>query len=161
MSGTKDSAFAKGVLSCGGIGFLPSMPGTVASSVALFLLVGLDGIFPLGSVFRASVLALLIIGITFLGLGMMQMLGKVEDYKWIVLDEVLGMIVAVSPLFFWYDTGFWWFVGLAFFRLFDIWKPLGITFIDQQGTKFSILLDDLVAGGYSAIALTLLLYVAG
>jgi phosphatidylglycerophosphatase A len=157
----KKKSFVRLFLSLGGIGFLPVMPGTIASAGTLLFLVGLDMVLPLGYGFRGVILLFLIGGIVFLSRAVMQMLEKIRDYQWIVLDEVVGMMIAVSPLFFWNDTNFWWFVGFLLFRFFDIRKPLGISKIDQSHSPMSILMDDIIAGIYSALLLTTTLYVAG
>ena len=48
------------------------------------------------------------------------------------------------------------------FRLFDIWKPFPISNVDSntQGT-LGIMLDDILAGIYSIIVLTLLFFFIG
>ena len=74
----------------------------------------------------------------------------------IVIDEVVGVWIT---LFF---VPFSWVnVLLAFviFRFFDILKPLGIKTIDKKmHTSFSVMLDDILAGVYSAIVLQLIIY---
>jgi phosphatidylglycerophosphatase A len=52
--------------------------------------------------------------------------------------------------------------AFLFARLFDIWKPFPISYVDRntQGT-LGIMLDDIVAGIYSIIVLTLLFFFIG
>ncbi|MCF7917625.1 phosphatidylglycerophosphatase A [Candidatus Gracilibacteria bacterium] len=139
------------------------MPGTVTSALGLLICVWLDAILPLDFLYRTLFLFIIFFTFFFLSWGFLKILfpHKSEDFSWITLDEFLGMMIAVGPLFFIYDTGFWWFVGFGLFRVFDILKPLGIGFIDKKNTSLSILLDDIVAGGYSAIVLLAFWYVAG
>ena len=39
-----------------------------------------------------------------------------------------------------------WLIAFLLFRLFDIWKPGFIKYIDQRSTAMSVMLDDLFAG---------------
>ena len=48
------------------------------------------------------------------------------------------------------------------FRLFDIWKPFPINYVDNN-TKgaLGIMLDDILAGVYTVIALTIMFFFLG
>ena len=53
-------------------------------------------------------------------------------------------------------TIFYAILNFAFFRLFDITKPYPASFFDKKvKTSFGVIMDDIVAGIYSAIATTL------
>jgi len=41
------------------------------------------------------------------------------------------------------------------FRLFDIWKPWPVSWADQKSTAFGVMLDDVLAGLYAAIVVSL------
>lgn len=73
------------------------------------------------------------------------------DPQWIVLDEIAGMWLAVSlldPSWLSYSLGF------LLFRLFDIWKPWPIGWIDQKVKGgLGVMLDDYVAGLFAALLL--------
>lgn len=45
------------------------------------------------------------------------------------------------------------FTGFVLFRIFDIWKPLGINSAQKLGGGAGILLDDIIAGFYAFICL--------
>jgi phosphatidylglycerophosphatase A len=47
---------------------------------------------------------------------------------------------------------------LAFliFRVFDIWKPFGIKLLDKKHGAFYVMIDDVLAGFFAAIALIFL-----
>lgn len=47
--------------------------------------------------------------------------------------------------------------GFLFFRLFDVWKPLGISRLEQIKGGWGILLDDLLAGLYANLCLKILI----
>lgn len=68
----------------------------------------------------------------------------------IVLDEVLGFTLAMSifPL-----TIPWLASGFVIFRLFDIFKPLGIARLEFLPGAAGIISDDLLAGFYTQIVL--------
>ena len=82
---------------------------------------------------------------------------KKKDPGCIIIDEFVAM-----PLVF---LGFgphlksahhawaWYLVGFLFFRLFDIAKPFGIRALQRVGGGFGIVVDDLLAAVYAAIAL--------
>lgn len=83
-----------------------------------------------------------------------RILGK-KDPGAIVIDEIIGMIVALAGLPFNAIT-----VGLGFvlFRLLDITKPFPIRFLERRfkgGT--GIVLDDVAAGIIANIALRIIL----
>ena len=44
------------------------------------------------------------------------------------------------------------------FRIFDIWKPLGIKYFDNKHGAFYVMLDDTLAGIFSAITVIFLSY---
>ena len=74
----------------------------------------------------------------------------VHDDQRIVIDEVLGLFVAMLfiPLS-WQNL----FFSFILFRIFDIWKPLGIRNLDNFHSDFSVIVDDLLAGVYANLAL--------
>lgn len=81
-----------------------------------------------------------------------------EDPPQVVIDECAGQAV---PLLFLPLSGVpaddLTLLAAAFllFRLFDIFKPLGIHRIQHVRSGFGILLDDLLAGSYALICLQL------
>tara|TARA_B100001287_G_scaffold7571_1_gene5900 strand:+ start:1548 stop:2009 length:462 start_codon:yes stop_codon:yes gene_type:complete len=67
-----------------------------------------------------------------------------KDNSFIVIDEVAGMIVALS--FISHDVILYLFTFLLF-RIFDIFKPWPISWVDKNiKGGLGILLDDLIAG---------------
>lgn len=66
-----------------------------------------------------------------------------HDYKGIVWDEIVGYLLVM----FMVPKGvIWMTLGFILFRLFDIWKPQPIGWVDEriQG-GFGIMLDDVLA----------------
>lgn len=88
-----------------------------------------------------------------------------RDLNQTTIDETHGIFIAASPIYC-FDFSFWPFlishlVSLIAFRIFDTAKPWGIKKIDDEerlkGKKvselyksFLIMIDDTVAGAYSA-----------
>jgi len=83
----------------------------------------------------------------------------VHDHKAIVWDEFVGYwITMVCVPFSWQ----WALVGFLLFRFFDILKPWPISWLDKkmQG-GFGIMIDDIVAGLFSAVILQVLIHFYG
>ncbi len=122
-----------------GSGLMPMAPGTwgTLAAMPLYLLL----IESHWSVYLAFTLLAFIIGV-WVSDKVSKDLG-VHDYKGIVWDEVVGYLLTM----FLAPPGFsWMLLGFVLFRLFDIWKPQPIGYIDQkvQG-GLGIMLDDVLA----------------
>ena len=78
-----------------------------------------------------------------------------EDPQYVVIDEVAGqlltfLLIPVNPLNL--------VLGTVFFRVFDMWKPLGIRRLESLKGGFGIMADDLLAGLYANLILHLIHY---
>jgi phosphatidylglycerophosphatase A len=73
------------------------------------------------------------------------------DPGFIVYDEVVGFLVAMYLL----PTGLGWIAaGFVVFRIFDIWKPFPIHYIENHlGLGSGIMTDDVIAGIYTLMVL--------
>lgn len=144
-------------LSFFGAGYIRPAPGTWGSLAALpaawliYMAVG-----PVGLVVGAGLLYAL--GIYVINA---ELKGQDDhDPSWVVIDEVVGQWIALLPVAFGaYRTGIsplllWPGIVSAFllFRLFDIWKPWIIGKIDARGDAIGVMLDDVLAGIFAAIA---------
>lgn len=132
------------------IGYLPLMPGTFGSlaGVGLFyLLKGISQPAYFLVIFWVIVLGMLT------GTRMERLLNK-KDPSCIVIDEVMGMLVALS--FMPYDLKI---IILAFliFRILDTLKPYPVGKLQYLRGSSGIMIDDLVAGVYTNIVLQLIL----
>ena len=79
-----------------------------------------------------------------------------HDYGGIVWDEFVGqwLTLLACPLQ-------WWAIAAGFFlfRLFDVWKPPPISWLDRRVSGgFGIMIDDVVAAGYAWLALQGVIY---
>ena len=135
-----------------GVGFAPLAPATVASFVVALLLVPAIGHVST-LVWGLAVLALLPIAVWSSGEAE-KSLGT--DAKPIVIDEVVGMLVGgfgvamgSRPLVS---------LGLLFvlFRVFDIWKPLGIHRSQKLPGGWGVVVDDVLAGVLTNVVLRVL-----
>jgi|TARA_B100001540_G_scaffold264524_1_gene244682 phosphatidylglycerophosphatase A len=79
-----------------------------------------------------------------------------EDPSSFVWDEFVGMWVACIPLAIIDFPLMWLFISFLLFRIFDIWKPLGIKVLDRKQGAFYVMIDDVLAGMFAAIAVIFL-----
>ena len=131
-------------------GFLPKAPGTWGSLFALLPWLLLRNLtLPQ---YLIAVALLCVVG--FFASGSAEKILDEADASPIVIDEIVGMMITLfaapkhpaAPL-----------VGLMLFRLFDIWKPFPISWIDQHiHGGLGIMADDMVAGVFACITLHLL-----
>ncbi|MEO0859018.1 MAG: phosphatidylglycerophosphatase A [Pseudomonadota bacterium] len=91
-----------------------------------------------------------------------------HDPSEVVIDEVLGQWIALLPIVWgaWAAgaavTALWpgWLAAFVAFRLFDIWKPGPVGWLDARKDAWGVMLDDAVAGGFAACVVVLLAGVA-
>jgi len=85
-----------------------------------------------------------------------------KDQKSIVIDELAGIWVAFIPvagIIQMQDFVFYSFIAFIAFRVFDIWKPFPISMVDSNMKNyFGVVLDDLIAGFYAALTVSLALF---
>jgi phosphatidylglycerophosphatase A len=93
-----------------------------------------------------------LIGISLCGIAA-DKLGE-HDFGGIVWDEVAGYLITLWFVpFSWQTT----LVGFILFRIFDIFKPWPIKWVDQHvHGGFGIMLDDVLAGIFAGALLSLL-----
>jgi phosphatidylglycerophosphatase A len=87
-----------------------------------------------------------------------------HDPSEIVVDEVVGQWIALLALSLPATrhgldiTALWpgWIAAFVLFRLFDIWKPWLVGKADRRGDALGVMLDDVIAGVFAAIFVTLI-----
>ena len=122
-----------------GVGLIRPAPGTWGSLAALLL-------WYFAEFLHYSIYIILPIFILFSWLICSQASqdSDAKDHSAIVIDEVAGMLVALSFVSHEIIIYLWTFL---LFRLFDIWKPWPISLADKNVEGgLGILLDDLIAG---------------
>ncbi|GHT61803.1 phosphatidylglycerophosphatase A [Bacteroidia bacterium] len=134
-----------------GSGYCPIAPGTAGAILATIIWWGLSLFFPAQPLLLTT--GLLIIAFTILGIwssGVMETIWG-EDPSRVVVDEMVGVWI---PLLLVSDGNIYYgLAALALFRLFDIFKPLGIRKMENFKGGIGIMLDDILAGIYSLITL--------
>ena len=91
-----------------------------------------------------------------------------HDPSWIVIDEAVGMWIALWPVSYgamFAGVSFWalWpgvLVAFAAFRFFDIRKPWLVGRADARGDATGVMLDDVWAGVFAALVVVVLGVVA-
>lgn len=134
-----------------GSGFSPVAPGTAGALLAVLMWVAGYLLLPFAGL--QVLLAVFIVYFTIQGMyssGVMERYWG-EDPSRVVIDEMVGVWI---PLLVVPDGG-WWYVVASFvlFRFFDIVKPLGVRRMERFGGGVGIMMDDILAGIYSAILL--------
>ena len=123
-----------------GSGLLPKAPGTWGSVLGVVLWVMFVGHFSLPVI---AGLALVAFALGLVAIRALQQRFGVMDAPEIVIDEIIGVWIALllAPMV-------WWVLLLGFgaFRLFDIAKPWPISWADRLHTPFGVMLDDVLAG---------------
>ncbi len=133
-----------------GVGVIPWAPGTFGTLLAIpFYLLMANMPFGL----YASLTGLFILlAIVICHVAAREL--NVHDHPGMVLDEVVGYLLTMLGA----PPGWLWvIIGFVLFRIFDIWKPWPIGWIDRKVSGgFGIVLDDLLAAVYSLVILQII-----
>ena len=142
-----------------GSGLSPVAPGTVGSFVAASIYYFL--IWDSVSSWSGIGLFLLFIVVSFyIGIFVCsQISGDDEDPKSFVWDEFVGMWISCFPLLFIDKEIYLLLLAFFIFRFFDIYKPLGIKSFDGKSGAFYVMIDDVIAGIYSACLISLIILI--
>jgi phosphatidylglycerophosphatase A len=133
-----------------GSGLMPVAPGTwgTLAAVPLYLLLSQTH----WGLYLLAVLITFLIGVK-VSDKVSRDLG-IHDYKGIVWDEVVGYLLTMFAAPFGIT---WMILGFILFRIFDIWKPQPIGYVDQHvHGGFGIMFDDILAAIPSWIILQIL-----
>jgi len=133
-----------------GSGGVPKAPGTVGTLAAVPLYLLLLPLSP--ALYAFVVLVMFVFGVWLCG-RVSQDLG-VHDHGGIVWDEWVGFLITMA----WAPPGWLWVLaGFLLFRLFDIWKPWPIGWLDRRVSGgLGIMVDDVLAGIYGLVVLQLM-----
>jgi len=144
---------ALAIATCG-VGYLPLAPGTFGSLVGV-------GIFWLLVRVNPLVIVVAILAVTFAGIwagSRIEQLSGRKDPGKVVVDEVAGQMIALLPLtLFARWSTFTVIVSFILFRFFDIVKPYPANRLQDLDGGMGIMFDDLVAGVYGAIVVSIVL----
>ena len=143
--------------SLGGIGLIPFAPGTFGSIFAwiAFILIS-----------HFVNMLILTIVIIILSIWICEKVSKdlfEKDHKSIVIDELVGMWVALLPVIYFASSQneriTYAILALVFFRFFDILKPFPVSYFDQKYKNgFGIVFDDIIAGILATVPSLIVLF---
>lgn len=139
-----------------GSGYSPVAPGTAGSLLAWLL--WLVAALTLSPDVCRMLMAVCVVFFTLVGIPSATACARRwgRDPQRVVVDEMVGTWLSLLAV----DMGPWWWawglLALLLFRLFDIFKPLGIRYLEEWPGGWGIMADDLLAGAYSAALLLLL-----
>ena len=146
------------------IGNIKYSPGTIASLFTCILFLILNNFTTITIIF---LITFLIFIYSFVAIKNSYEEFDSEDPKEIVIDEVVGQMLTLIAIPI-YETLYpipnIYYCILAFiiFRLFDIWKPSLVGYVDKNvDGALGIMLDDLVAGMFTIISLSILFFFIG
>ncbi len=132
------------------VGFIKGAPGTYASIItgaAIYMAQ------KLGHHIAPELYVVVLCLVTVLGVLASDCVSRwrdAHDPSFVVIDEVAGQMVA---LLFVPVTLVNAIAGIALFRAFDIWKPLGIRRLEELKDGVGIMADDLAAGFLTCLIL--------
>lgn len=143
------------IATAGGAGFLPKAPGTAGAVVGVFVYLAMNAGGSSAYFLHA------ILGVLFAGTLAAQ---RVEtfwghDSQRIVIDEVVGQMIAFSLAAGASGTRLSWIsllAGFVLFRAFDIVKPFPVRHLERLPGGVGVMADDVGAGLYALAVLTLL-----
>jgi|TARA_B000000475_G_C15971359_1_gene437172 phosphatidylglycerophosphatase A len=138
------------IATLGGLGLFPIAPGTLGSIVSWIIFIILS---------HHINMTFLTIAFIFLAIFICEQASKdlvEKDHKSIVLDELVGIWVAMIPVLYISSTQqeriAYAVIALILFRFFDILKPFPISYFDKRFKNgFGIVIDDLVAGIFAGL----------
>src|SRR3989338_833493 len=149
--------FAKIIATFFGIGYLPIAPCTAATAAGIALAFTLQGH---SWAYAVVVFVLFAVGVPVCG--RVEKMLKQKDPGIVVLDEVVGVLIALAGLpMAWPVT---WSVAISvffLFRAFDMFKIYPINRLEARPGGWGIMLDDVMAGIYTNIIMHIALRGAG
>ena len=161
--------FGKAILTMFGVGYFKYAPGTAASFLTCIIFYLLyTSSFYIGQGPAVIVCILLIILVySIIIIDKLSYLFKKKDSEEIVIDEFIGQSIpltvyfffrsfSIEEFFFFFGWPFlgWTIISFILFRFFDIVKPFPINIVDKKMKNgLGVMLDDIIAGTYSAITI--------
>ncbi|HEV2423687.1 MAG TPA: phosphatidylglycerophosphatase A [Terriglobia bacterium] len=147
-----------GVATCGGLGYIPVVPGSVGAAVGVGIVVALARLpVPDGWVSMAvGAGALLVLALGVPAATAAETYFGRKDPGHVIVDEVMGQMIALvaSP-----RLGWKWLLGAyLLFRVFDVVKPFPARRLERLRGGWGIMLDDAAAGFWALAALSILEY---
>lgn len=140
----------KAIYSWGYLGYAPFAPGTVGTIGAIPLVLLLNKL-------GANAYFLIMLPMYFIGretADYAEAKDAIQDPKYVVIDEVFGFLITMFMVVpSWQNL----LLGFVLFRIFDIFKPFPISWLDKNiKGGHGVMLDDVLAGLMACLSLHLL-----
>lgn len=136
-----------------GSGAIPIAPGTFGTLMAIpfYLCIQYLPFF-----FYISLVIILIIASSMLCQKISREL-NIHDHPGMCIDEFVGFFVTMIHA----PKGFTWIIiGFLLFRVFDIWKPWPIRYLDEKiHGGFGMIIDDVIAGLFAMTLLQVIVFI--
>ncbi len=146
------------------IGKIKKAPGSVASLITCLLFLLLINIFNISIIFLFT---LAIFAYSFVAINNSFDEFSSNDPQEIVIDEFVGQMLPLLAIPI-YETlyllpkMYYCIPAFLLFRLFDIWKPYPVSYVDKNVKgAIGIMLDDIFAGIYTIISLVIIFFFLG
>jgi len=133
-----------------GSGTIPFAPGTFGTLICVPFYLALQPI----STLSYCLITLFVIFASIWICGKVSRDINIQDHQGMCLDEVPGFFVTMIHA----PQGWQWvLLGFALFRLFDIWKPWPIRYVDKNiHGGFGMIFDDVLAGVYAFVIMQII-----
>ena len=137
----------------GGLGLSPIGPGTVGSIFGWFIFIAVSHF--VSAISLVILTTFVIIFSIYISTVVTKDLIE-KDHKSIVIDEMAGIRLAMIPVIFiassQYERTIYAMLAQIIFRIFDIFKPFPISYVDKNFKNgLVVVLDDLMAAIFAAI----------
>jgi phosphatidylglycerophosphatase A len=152
--------FAHFVATGAGSGYSPVASGTAGSAVGVLLY------WPLAALSLPLYLVTAVgsIGLAIWSADLMTRAWATEDDGRIVIDEIAGQLVTLAPLVALGNphAAGWVVTGFVLFRVYDVWKPGPVRWLEENlPGGAGVVMDDVLAGVFAAATLAGLVIAAG
>jgi phosphatidylglycerophosphatase A len=153
-------ALAHVVATGAGSGYSPFASGTAGAAVGVLLYWPLAALaLPVYLVTAAGTIALAI-----WSADVMTRVWATEDDGRIVIDEIAGQLVTLAPLLALGQARSlgWVVTGFVLFRVYDVWKPGPVRWLEENlPGGAGVVMDDVLAGVFGAVTLAVLVLAIG
>jgi len=136
-----------------GAGFTPIAPGTAGAleGVAIYLAIHTLHLGQSASLFVLAIINVILFAVGVWASSRTCAMTGVKDPRLIVIDEVSGQLISLTPLVLLPSFSITAVViGFLLFRLFDIFKPYPIRKLERLHGGLGVMADDALAGVYAA-----------
>lgn len=155
-----------------GVGYLPAAPGALGSIVGVIIYLAVEWIetgignslgrsgWRLDEISAWAHAINLVLFLVFCLLGIWsagrstELLGNTDPPQ-AVVDEVIGQLIVFLFVPFGLSPSFV-LAGFLLFRLFDVWKPYPIDYLQNLPAGIGVCADDILAGVYAGVCLAII-----